>query len=66
MTNRTHIKGEQHLRYNMKIWNKKDAFYILNNISEHVTLVKLIDSIENVNNDISIVGYWIFGYNSEK
>ena len=24
------IKGEQNLRYNMNIWNKKDAFDILN------------------------------------
>ena len=57
MTNRIHIKGEQHLIYNMKIWNKSDAFDILNNINEYVTLVQLMDSLGNVNHAISIVGY---------
>ena len=43
MTNRMNIKGEQRLRYNMKVWHKKDAFDILNNISEYVTLLQLMD-----------------------
>ena len=65
-TNRMHIKGENHLRYNMKIWNKNDAFYILKNISEYVTLVQLMDSLGDVNHAISIVGYCIFYSNYEK
>ena len=56
MTNRMHIKGEQHLRYNIKIWNKKDDFYILKNISEYVTLVQLMDPLVKVNHAISIEG----------
>ena len=28
-----HIKGAQHLRYNLKVWHKRDAFDILKNIS---------------------------------
>ena len=54
MTSRMHIKGEEHLRYNPIIWNKNDAFDILNNISEYVTLVNLMDSLGNVNHAISI------------
>ena len=45
ITNRIHIKCEQHLRYNTRICNKKDEFDILNNISKNDTLVQLMDSI---------------------
>ena len=57
-----HIKGEQNLRYNMKIWNKNDSFDILNNMSEYVTLVQLMDTLGNMNHAISILVYWIFDY----
>ena len=58
-----HIKGEQHLIYNLKICQKNYAFDILNKISEYVTLVQLMDSLGNINHDIIIVGYWIFDSN---
>ena len=45
---------------------KNDAFNILNDISENVTLVQLMDSLVNVNHAISIVGYWIFESNYEQ
>ena len=35
-------------------------------ISEHVTLGKLIDSLGNVNHSISVFGYWIFDLNYKK
>ena len=60
MSNRSKIKGEQSLRYNMTILRENDAFDILNDSSEDVNLVQLMDSLGNVNNDISIVGHWIF------
>ena len=66
MTNIMHIKVEQHLRYNLKVSHKNDAFDILNNISEYVTLVQLMDSLGNVNHDISIVRYCIFDSNYVK
>ena len=56
MKNRKKIKGEQNLRCNLTKWKKNDAFHILNDISENVTLVQLMDSLGNVNNAISIVG----------
>ena len=43
-----------------------DAFGIINDISEYVTLVQYMDSLGNVNRAISIVGHWIFDSNYEK
>ena len=63
MTNREKIKGEQNLIYNMTIWKENDAFDILKDISENVTLVQLMESVGNVNHAISIVGHWIFDFN---
>ena len=60
MTNRMHIQNERHLRYNLKVWHKTDDYDILNNISEYVTLVQLMDSLVNVNCAIIIVGYGVF------
>ena len=45
--------------------NQSD-FDILNDISENVTLVQLIGALVNVNNSISIVGYWMFYSNYEQ
>ena len=36
------------------------SFDILTDISEHVTLVQLMEYLVNVNHAISVVGYWIF------
>ena len=58
--------GKHHLIYNPKKWKKKGDFYILNGISENVTLMQLMDTLGNVNHDISIVGYWIFDSNYKK
>ena len=48
--------GEQNLIYNLKKWKNKGAFDILNGISEKFTLVQLMDTLVNVNHDISMVG----------
>ena len=66
MSNRRKIKSEQNLRYNLAIWRKNDAFDILNEISENVTLLQLVESLGNVNHAISIVGNWIFDPKSKK
>ena len=58
-----HIKVEQSLRYNIKVWHKNDCFYILNNISEYVTLLPLMGSLGNLNCTINILGYLIFDSN---
>ena len=58
--------GENHLSYNMKKWKNKGGFDILNDISENVTLVQLMDTQVNVNHSISILGFWIFDFKYEK
>ena len=45
---------------------ENDDFDILNYIGEDVTLVQLMVSLGNVNNAISILGYWIFDSNYKK
>ena len=66
MKNRRKIKVEQNIRYNLTIWKKNDAFDILNDISEDVTLVQLMDSLVNEDHAISIVGHWISDYKNNK
>ena len=66
MTNKMCLKVEQHLRYNLKILDKKGTFDILNDISENVTLVQLMDTLGNLNHAISIVRSCIFDSNYEK
>ena len=39
---------------------------MLKDISENVTLVQLMNSLGNLNRDISVVGYCIFGSNYKK
>ena len=59
-------RGEAKVHYNLIKYKKKGLYKILEDISEHFTLVQLMDSLGNVNNDISVVGYWIFDSNYEK
>ena len=66
MTSKMHLKGEHHLRYHLKIWNKKGAFGIINDISENIYLVQVMDTLVNMNHAISIVSYWIFYNFSDK
>ena len=47
--------GEQHIGYKIKQLKKTGTFVILNNISDYVTLVKLMDSLGNVNHAVSVV-----------
>ena len=58
--------GEAKVHCNLIKYKKKGLYTILENISKHVTLFQLMDSLGNVNNDISVVGYWIFDSNYEK
>ena len=60
------IKLYQCLRYKLKHWKKIDTFDILNNIIKYATLVRLMDSIGNVNNSVSVFWKWIFDSNYEK
>ena len=42
------------------------SYDILKEITEHVTLVQLMNYLGNVNHAISVVRYWIFDSNYKK
>ena len=46
--------------YILRKYKNKGYFYILTDIGEHVTLLKLIDYVGDVNHAIIVAGYWIF------
>ena len=48
------------MNYILVKYKKKGSYDILEDISVNFTLVQLMDSLGNVNHDISVVGYWIF------
>ena len=43
MINEARKKGDQHLRHKLEHWSKIGTFDILNNISDYVSLIKLMD-----------------------
>ena len=57
LKNEDKIKGEPKVYYSLRKYKKKGSYDILADISEHVTLVNLMNSLENVNRAISVVGY---------
>ena len=61
-----HSVGEFRVHYNLIKYRKKGEYNILEDISANVTLVQLMDSLGNVNHDISVVGNWIFDSNYER
>ena len=60
LKNETKIQGEPKVYYSLSKYKKKIYYDIMTDISEHVTLVSLIDYLGNVNHAISVVGYWVF------
>ena len=58
--------GEAKVYCKMIKYKKKGLYKYLEDISENVTLVQFMDSLGNVNHDISVVGYLIFESNYEK
>ena len=55
--------GEQCLRFNIILWKNQGSFHAFNDISDHLTLLQLMDSIGIINNAVSIFGKWIFDSN---
>ena len=66
LKNENRIKGEAKVHYILRKYKKKGSYDILTDISEHVTLVQLMDYLGNVNHSISVVGYWKFDSNYKK
>ena len=63
LKNEKTIQGEPRVYYSLRKYKNMDSYDILTEISEHVTLFKLVDSLVNVNHVISVVRYWIFDLN---
>ena len=52
--------------YILRKYKKKGYYDILEDISEHVTLVQLMYYLGNVNHAINVIGYWIFDSNYKR
>ena len=66
LKNEKKMKGGPKVHYSLLRYNSKGYYYILKDISEHVTLVQLMDSLGNLNHAISVFGSWIFDSNYKK
>ena len=66
LKNENRIKGKPKVHYILRKYKKKSSYNILTDISEHVNLVQLMDSLGNVNHTIHVVGYWIFDSNYKR
>ena len=60
------MKGEPKVHNILVKYKKKESYDIMKDISEHITLVQLMDSLGNVNHAISVFGNWIFESNYKK
>ena len=66
LKNEIRIKGDPKVHYSLLKYKKKGSYDILTDISENVTLIKLMNYLGNFNHDISVVGYWIFYSNYKR
>ena len=66
LKNEKKLKVEPRVYYILRKYKKKVSCDILTDISEHVTLVQLMDYLGNVNHAISVVGYWLYDSNYER
>ena len=57
--------GEPKVHYTLTKYEKMREYKVLDDISADVTLVQLMDSLGNVNHDISVFGNRIFESNYE-
>ena len=60
MLNRKINKGEARVHYKLIEYKKKGNYNFFQDVIANVTLVQLMDSIENVNHAIIVVGICIF------
>ena len=66
LKNERTIQVEPKVYYSLNKYKNKGSYHTLTDISEHITLVQLMDSLGNVNHAISVVGYWKFDSNYKK
>ena len=56
-------KGHQHPFYIFLQWSKREEFDILNYINKHANFFQLMDTVGNVNNEVVIYCFCIYGSN---
>ena len=66
MLNHKRNEGEARVHYKLIKYKNMGDYKILEDISEKVTLVQLMDSLGNLNHAISVVVSWIFDSNYER
>ena len=66
LKNKKRNEGEARVHYKLIKYKRMRYYKILEDISENVTLVQLMNSLRNVNHAISVVGNWIFDSSYEK
>ena len=66
LKNKIKLKGKPRVYYSLRKYKNMGSYDILAGISEHFTLVQLMDYLGNVNHAISVVGWWIFDSNYER
>ena len=49
-------KGDQKCHYSLNKWVKVRTFYIINDMSEYVALVQLMDNLSNVSHYVTTTG----------
>ena len=54
MSDNARNKVKQRRRYKLHQWKKQDNLIFINDISDRVTLVELMDTAENLNHAVSI------------
>ena len=62
------VRDNFYQRYFYKIvqLKKTGELYIFNGISDHMTLVQLIDTAGNANHVVSITRFWIYDFNYKR
>ena len=52
--------------YSLRKYKEMGSYDIMADMSDHVTLIKLMNSLGNARHAIIVVEYWIFDSNYEK
>ena len=66
MTGKERNKGGQRRYYIINKWKRSDAFDILDDMNEYVTLVQFMDNLGHVCHAGTIDGVWIFDTNFKR
>ena len=66
MTDNVRNKFYEHRRYEVKKRKRRNDFDIINDMSEYLTLIQLMDNLGNVSHAVTMSGVWIFITNKKR